>query len=210
MIKRNFFSVCAIALLQACGGSEAVDGTSSGFQKPAFFGDLQGIDDVSFSDDGYSYVTGNRYQHEVGSTEGKGLLAHAGIVAGASVSRVPTSGVARMSGSFTVTAVQDIHAEGGLASGFATRDSGNITLTADFGAGTLTGSSRGQNLIFSDYHNGNSISVNGRFSGNDLNGTVSYNGVSGPLDGLIGENEAIGVFHADRGSQIHSGGFIVN
>ena len=68
---------------------------------------------------------------------------------------------------------------------------------SDFDAGTQQGTS------------GN-LTVNGTFSRSDLNGSVSYMGTGGNLDGLIGVTQAVGAFHSNNFSSIFAGGFIVD
>ena len=90
-------------------------------------------------------------------------------------------------------------------------DRGSITLNADFATGRLTGGGTGQdggtsNLVL----NNNLLTVDGTFAGSTLGGVVTYDGVSGPLRGLVGSDEVIGAFHGHTDSQVHAGGFIAN
>lgn len=93
--------------------------------------------------------------------------------------------------------IEDINLSGDIITGRTGRQSGVINLTADLDAGTLTGSTKG-------------LEVNGRMSGSDLAGGVSYRGVGvgGGLDGLVGSDQAIGAFHGNDADLIYSGGFL--
>ena len=87
-----------------------------------------------------------------------------------------------------------------------------ITLTADFGSGTLRGSGN------SDA--GSILTVAGRFSGKTLSGNVNFSPLGAarsydaPLRGLIGRNGAVGAFatHSNKGKSADyafGGGFLV-
>ena len=93
--------------------------------------------------------------------------------------------------------IENINLSGDIITGRAGRESGVINLTADFDAGTLTGSTGG-------------LEVNGRMTGSDLGGGVSYRGVRGGLDGLVGSDQAIGAFHGNNADLIYSGGFLTD
>ena len=81
--------------------------------------------------------------------------------------------------------------------GFRTQQTGSINLSTNFGAGTLTGSS------------GN-LSIDSRFSGEDLRGDMTYRGVDGDLTGLVGSDKAVGAFLGNNADLIGAGGFLVN
>lgn len=110
----------------------------------------------------------------------------------------PTSGEATMSGHWALSQINDAVEEDGEWSGSVLGDSGDITLTADFDAETLTGS-------------GDGLSVDGTINPNTdmLAGSVTYDGLDGNLAGIIGGGSAIGVFTATGSGTGYAGGFAV-
>jgi len=77
----------------------------------------------------------------IGDTGGNGFRAHAGLLPGtAAVTPPPTTGVAIMSGRYSLAEATGIDVGYTSITGFATSNSGSITLTADFDNQTLTGS----------------------------------------------------------------------
>jgi len=189
-------------------GSLYGDPTDSTFVTPNSSGSIFRTDSGRQSGSDFSSVTGNGYGYELGVVSNDGLQTFSGIVPGASVSAQPPGGTVVMTGSFEVGVIDAVFVSGDIARGTPYIDSGSLTLTADFGAKTLTGSSTGRSSGL--FRNNNPISVDGRFEGTALTGRVIYDGVSGPLTGLVGGNEAIGVFHGHNDGQSHAGGFIVN
>lgn len=201
-------SVASIAL----AGCELGQGdpTNSRFVTPSNTGVISEADRGMRGAD-RSSVTGNTYGYQVGSVQNDGLQAFAGIASGARVSAPPTSGTASFNGTFELAVIDFILSNGTQVSGQSTLDRGDITLTADFDAGRLTGGGTGLSGNISNIVLGNNVlSVDGVISGETLSGTVTYDGVSGPLRGLIGSDEVIGAFHGHTNSQTHAGGFIAN
>ena len=202
---RKLISLAGIATLAACG-SQTADPTNTGFATPSSAGTLSVLDSVTRDGDVTSPITGNTYAFQVGSIEGRGLQGFAGIAPGATVQEATGSEVATLNGTFQVGVIDSVNTSGSLVSGTATSDIGGISLTADFGAGTLTGSGSGINPSL----NGNTLEIDGTINGDKLSGSATYMGVTGPLDGLVGTDEAIGVFHGHTDNQLHAGGFIAN
>jgi len=168
------------------------DPTNSGFATPsssgAIAGKASGIGLRSGSDS--SSVTGNVY---------------------ATVSAAPAMGSATMTGRFEVAIIQGVSTDGTQVSGSTGIDSGSLTLVADFDGGTLTGSATGADAgSLNPYLRNNALEIDGTFDGSELSGTATYDGVTGPLRGLVGGNEAIGAFHGHTDTKVHAGGFIVN
>lgn len=173
------------------------DYTESEFVIPSasgtYVGELDIIDSTVMTDgagNGFSYAIG--FYPAVGDTTS--IKAIAGLLPGTSVTEVPTSGTASYHGVYGVAFVTDISVSSSILSGYAGEETGSITLNADFSAGTLKGSAGG-------------LTVNGEFSGTDLNGTVEFNGLTGELDGLIGGDATIGVFHGNDDDDVFAGGF---
>lgn len=72
--------------------------------------------------------------------------------------------------------------------------SGTLALTANFAAGTLTGSQGG-------------LVVNGGITGTELTGSASFNGVTSMLGGMVGSEAALGHFGITDGQSGYAGGF---
>jgi len=186
-------------LVLGLSGCLVADQTDSGFKTPLSGGTLSGNSKFQVdSGSDTSFVTGNTYGYQAGAIKDEGFQAYAGIVPGASVIAPPASGTATMTGNYEVAYIEDIYVSGQFINGFSGIDRGSLTLNVDFSNGTVSGG------------NGGLLSVDGPFAGDDLSGSVTYYGVEGPLDGLVGANEAIGVFHGNSDTDLHAGGFIVN
>ncbi len=210
MRKFHFIFTAAAVTLIGCGEA---DQTATGFKTPTTVGGLSGNGgaQVRFGND-FSAVTGNGYAYQAGAIDEAGFQAFAGIVPGASVEAAPASATtATMRGQFEVAVVDAILMGGTTITGQNSIDSGSITLVADFQNGTLTGSGNGVDGGFQNiFLNENLLTIDGTFSGTTLTGTATYNGVSGPLRGLVGVDEAIGAFHGNDDGQVHAGGFIAD
>lgn len=211
MTKHILSALAAVASLAGCGGSLTGNPTDSAFATPSASGNLSratgGRTGSSFSD-----LTGNGYGYQVGSVSNDGLQGFAGIVPGAAVEDAPINGFAEMNGTFEVGLIDFIFQNGTQVSGQTTFDRGDITLFVDFtnnrvtGGGTGLGGGLSTNFVLDN----NALEVDGRIEDGALTGTVTYDGVSGPLRGLVGANETIGAFHGHTDNQVHAGGFIAN
>jgi hypothetical protein len=132
---------------------------------------------------------GGGYRYDLTILE-KTIEAKADVLPGLSITNPPATGSASMVGNFNLRVIPDIGAP-------APQDiTGDITLTADFDAQTLTGS-------------GDGLGVQGTFGGTDLGGTVSYATITGDLSGSVAADKAIGVFEGQGGKIIYAGGFFV-
>ncbi len=188
---------CALILSACTDTSDVID---SGFEDVDASGNFehrldpkQNISDVVFAgNDGFSY--------QVGVLEGEGFVAEVGMLPTTSVSALPTSGSAIYTGIYELAGIEDsfIDDDGDLH-GQPIFESGVISLSASFGNGTLKGESNNGNLI-----------VNGNFDGKNLDGSVEYNGIDGDLDGLIGGDRTVGIFHGHDDENIYAGGFIAD
>ena len=203
-------AIAALCLPLAACNLGMGDPTNSSFTTPSSSGT---ISKASGGRSGAleSGVTGNIVAYQVGSVKEDGLQGFAGIAPGASVTAAPASGSATYSGEFELGLVTFIMQQGTSVSGQTTADRGAIALTANFDTGRLTGGGTGlnggvTNIILRE----NPLSVDGTFTGQTLTGTVTYNGITGPLRGVIGGNEVIGAFHAHTNNSLHAGGFIAN
>lgn len=188
--------------LSACTLSQ--DGaTNSGFRTPNSSGMITGGVDSdgqqtrrTFRDSaggGFAYA---------GGTNDDGLAAYAGIIPGTTGGAQVASGSASYDATFNLYEVTGINlTETGIGEGFVTGRpntvTGSITLTANFDSNRLTGTSTG-----------GSLNVDGRIGGTDLSGDVTYRGVGGTLDGVIGADRTVGAFHGNNADVIFAGGFI--
>jgi len=198
------------AALVLSGCNLGGDPTDSAFSTPDASGTLNKATGGRSGSD-TSSVTGNTYGYQVGAVTDDGLQGFAGTARGASVTPPPTGGSASFDGTFEVGLIDFIIQSGTRVSGETMIDRGAIALTANFDNGTLTGGGTGlDGGLVNFYLRENVLSVNGTISGTALRGSVTYDGVTGPLRGLVGSNEVIGAFHGHTDNQVHAGGFIAN
>lgn len=193
-------SVLTLALstftLLACA---EVEPTQSDFVTLAADGSMDTGLDVRL-DSGDSDFSGNGYTIEIGGEAGftsAGFRASAGMFPGSSVGDLPSTGTAVLSGTYEVVYGNSITASALGTKGLFGYSSANIDLTADFTNGTLIGQT-------------SRLVVSGLFSGSVLDGFVTFDGTAGTLDGLIGGDNAIGIFHGHSDTEIFAGGFLVD
>lgn len=212
MSVRTVGMLCgAMGLLSACDAA-GVDTptqdelTTTGFAQPS----ATGVINIGLEDNITSRVaqtsagSGIGYAFQTGAIPQEGLFAVAGLLPGTAASMTPRpSGTASYSGTYNLVEVENIDLGGGFITGDPTLRSGNVTLISNFASGSIIDSGT------------SALSVNGTVNGANLGGTVTYNGVQGNLDGLIGGNRAIGAFHGEGnvgpGSEddyMYAGGFI--
>lgn len=204
-MKHTIFAFPTLVALAACGGTTTetnntlnaveVPEISTSFLTPNVLGDFS----VELENDFQSTVidsAGNGYAYQFGEVDGV-LTGNAGIVPGTSVTPTPAMGSAAMTGQYQVQALsQAVTGTNGIeASSFS--QTSLITLTADFDGQTLSGDTA-------------NFEVNGTFTGEGLlAGNVTFNGQSASLSGLVGGEQAIGVFQGETDSGILVGGFNV-
>ena len=190
-------ALVAATALSACSSEAIRDAnTDSAFRTPSASGSFgsaldnqrSGVE-TNADGDGFAYRTGGE--------DGEGFIAEAGILPGSDVIQGPPSGNVFYSGTWELARITGINISGDEIYGFSATDGGAIILEADFGDNTLTGAS-------------GDLSIDGRISGGQLDGTVTYLGVDGALDGLVGSDTAVGAFHGDSGSTIYAGGFVAD
>lgn len=138
-------------------------------------------------------------------------LGYVGIAPGANVGSTETSGSASYSTQYEYQVIDNVARTSSTIGGDRLSEDGNLTLNANFGAGTLTGSN-------------SELSVNGTINGRDLDGTVTANysatvigsgglttvngSVDGDLSGMIGSDGVIGAFHGNDSNTILVGGIV--
>lgn len=203
-------SILALCLPLAACNLGMGDPTNSSFTTPSSSGQ---ITRASGGRTGAitSPETGNIFAYQVGSVTDDGLQGFAGLAPGASVSAAPVAGSGSFVGLFEVGVIAFVIQNGTQVTGQTTVDRGAIGLTVDFGSGTVTGGGTGLDAGLTNvYLDQNPLTIDGTFSGGTLTGTAIYNGISGPLRGLVGANEVIGAFHGHTDSHVHAGGFVAN
>ena len=199
----------AISLLSACDAAGTKiptqdELTTTGFVLPS----STGVINIGLQNNVNSRVaqtspgSGIGYAFQTGAIPDEGLFAVAGLLPNSTVTARP-AGTASYTGTYNLIAVDNIDYSGGFITGDQTLENGNLTLLANFAS----------NTVFSAP--GSDLAVTGVVNGNDITGSVAYNGVAGNLDGLIGGNRAIGAFHGEGNvgpgtddDYMYAGGFI--
>ncbi len=145
------------------------------------------------------------YAFQTGAIPNEGLFAVAGLLPGTTVTSAPVTGTASYSGSYNLFEITNIGISGGQIRGTPALQTEPLTLIANFANDKLVDDG------------GSDLTVNGTVNGTDIGGTVTFNGVQGNLDGLIGGNRAIGAFHGEGNvgpgtddDYMYAGGFIAN
>lgn len=150
-------------------------------------------DDIQQSGDVFSQeVGGVTYYTTLGNGRAE---AYAGIAAGSDVGPELTGGTATYLADYTVAGIANLRYYENELMGVSTLDSGKIILTADLADMSLTGT-RG------------ALDVDGTISGGTVGGNVTYAGLKGELQGLVGQQGVIGAFHGNSGKMVYSGGFM--
>ena len=147
------------------------------------------VTEIDSDGDGFASISGTR--------SSTGLEASSGFVVTSALDPLPTTDSATYSGTYEISTITSIYVSGDSIFGLPGVDRGSIDLNVDFDAASISGST------------GN-LSVDGEFSsGGNIDGNVTYRGVSGDLAGQIGGNKAIGAFHGNDADLIYAGGFLV-
>jgi hypothetical protein len=186
-------------LFSGCGATQE-NLTTTRFVTPSPTGAINiGLQDATSRV--YTTSTDSRsgFAFQTGQIENEGLFAVAGLLPGSTVTAAP-SGSANYTGTYNLVAISGIALTDDSIYGFRREESGSLALRANFGNGNVT-SAPGSALI-----------VNGNANGTVMRGTVTYQGVSGDLNGLIGGDRAIGAFHGEGNDDtyMYAGGFIAN
>jgi len=207
-MKYTIWIVVSGLVLAGCGDGNR-EGLESGFAPASSTGTIGKLDQVYIDNVITSPIDGDQFAYEVGAVRGEGFQAYAGFLPGAEVVPPPTTGTATYNGAFFVGFMADVTRNDDEITGVALEDIGAITMDIDFGGGTMTASGTGI-VTESPFFNGNAFNAEGTFTGTEMTGTVTYNGVSGPMQGMMGADEAMGVFHGLAENQVHAGGFGAN
>lgn len=188
--KHSCSLILAAGLLSACATIGDEDHTRSAFSSgPATLNNQQ-IGDIGSAIGSVTYRSGT-------NSTGAGAFADLFLI---DTDLTPGSGTATYYSSYEIVGIENINfTETSATTGFITgsnfSDSGNITLSANFAAGTLTGAD-------------GDLSVNGTHSAGSTNlgGSVTYRGVKGSLDGALDVDSLIAAFHGNTDAIVFAGG----
>lgn len=124
-------------------------------------------------------------------------VAYAGVNAGSDVGTTLLAGTATYTAEYEVVQLDNIRIVNGNVTGDTRVENRPIELTADFGAGTVTGTDSQGNLT-----------VAGTLVGSAMGGAVNYRGTNGDLDGEIGNDGVVGAFHGSSSDMVYAGGIV--
>lgn len=207
-ISTRFGVLVSLGLLAACsstgGGSFSGDATSSGLS-----GVTGSIVNASLDDELNGSVSNASvglvaYVSGLNADDGK-AVALAGIRDNATVGNPVLSGTATYNTRYQYTGINNVFRSSSFISGsqFESNER-SVTLTADFGAGALTGST-------------SDIDVNGTISGSQVAGTVDVNygaiivgtgSLTTNLSGVIGNTGVIATFEGHDADTTIAGGMV--
>lgn len=193
----HILATAGCALTLAACSTTASDHTDSRFSSVDASGDFSTNLDPSKAQ--VSNVVAGSYSYQAGVLpDGGGFLAEVGIVPTVTISAQPVTGSTAFVGNYELGGVGNISLSGDLLFGQVFTDTGSILISVDYDDNTLAGTSDNGRLV-----------VDGTFNGSNLDGGVTYEGISGDLDGLVGGLEAVGIFHGKDNETIYAGGFRV-
>lgn len=207
MSIRIVFLVGVCGLLAGCGGGSQ-NATSSGFD--SFIGGQPATLLIN-QDDNTVFGPAGTIGYANGFTATGPLEARA--VAGIQSENVGTAGTgtATFSGLYAFGVLEDVVLTETEISARDAQSAGNVFLNVDFNTGSLSGTGSSTAGIQSD------ITVNGSISGRNLSGDVAVNyetpaatmtSLATTLDGFVGVNGAVGVFHGSDANSALAGGFV--
>jgi len=118
-------------------------------------------------------------------------MTNASILPGVVIRPAPIMGDGTYTGHFELEQITNIS----NGAGDTSSANGPLKLSVNFETGSVTTTE-------------GALEVNGQISGNTLNGTVSYNGLEGDMQGNLGDRQIIGVFESTTSAEnIYAGGF---
>lgn len=206
---RFVVSAGACCFLAGCGGGGSTSTTTSGFA-PVAAGSV--VTALASRTDNSVTDTAGVIAYAVGFDPADDVLqaqAYAGIET-ANVGAAGT-GAATFNGTYAFGVMENVFRSGTQITASSAQSAGAVTLSVDFNTGALSGTGSSAIGITSD------ITVNGSVSGRDLAGTVDVNyetpfftttSLTTTLDGLVGADGAVGVFHGSDGNSALAGGFV--
>lgn len=205
--------VC-VGLLSGCDATSLLAKTS--FARPTNSGNI--TMDLGSSAKQYRNVDedGDGYAFKVGATN-KDLVAVSGVIPGSDPGPEVKEGNATYYGTYVLGGYSDVEIKGTKFKPKPMADAGTIVLKADFDKQTIKGigtalSAEDAKAVFdddvkTDLLQGATLKVDGKIGGAEISGKVVYNGVGGTLEGVVGEDQAIGAFHGKGQGTVFAGGF---
>lgn len=196
------FAASSFLLLSACFGSAGNSNALSGFRDPDSAGRIRGEITDEWSSYGSVTTREGRYLVATGRLKDGRYTAFSNVEPRRNITPMPDTGTAQMIGIYRVSGYQNITNDAGVRSATGIDGPSNlrITLTADFGADTLSGVSRNGRL-----------EVHGVLEGrNGLDGSVTYRGVAGKLTGAVSDAGVVGAFHGATPETVFAGGILAN
>lgn len=189
--------------LGACASQSAEpDTVSDGFGTPSQTGEFP----VSLVDNqSQAGIVPGAFAFQTGFQKDVGIRVFSGLLPDATVTGTATPSIvfnARFQGAiFEDLAVvppqtPDTHP---VLNGKGNRFIGDIPLTVSLDGQSLTGTARSDT--------GGVLQVDGMLNGQDMSGSVTYRGLTGPLTGLTGADRTIGAFYGISETAVYSGGF---
>lgn len=198
MIRSFVFAFSGLALAGCAGGS----GTPAGAIGPNGFASAEitaPITEIANdpNDTRVGSITAGpdaQANYRIGIDPDSGPTVAASLAPGTPALTAPMSGQATMNGTYGMFHLENARQVDGTWQGEITESTGDITLTAKFGAGTLTGG-------------GDGLQVDGKITNSRISGLVSHSGVNADLDGIIGSGSTVGVFFGGGAGRGIAGAF---
>ena len=153
------------------------------------------------SGNGYAFAYARVGAADYGGGTGEANLAVAGVLPGTDLGTAPIIGTASMTGTYRMVVVTNASTATPPSSWTVTRPKGDLTASLDFATGRLTGSSPDGTLTLS------ADAAAGFADG--FAGEVSYAGVRGTFDGVVGPDDAVAAMTGGAGGTFYAGGFVV-
>lgn len=189
----------ALAVLCACSGvTSTSDVTNSGFVSASPFGAIN-VGLTQTLTNGLTDDDGEGFAFQTGDRIGAGFEAVSALIPGTDVTFRPSTGTGTYTGAYSVGVISDIAIVGDFVEGSQLEGIGLLTLNVNFASGAVAGQS-----------DDGLLTVDGGLSGRDLSGSVTFLDVPGTLDGLVGGDQAFGIFHGNDPGLVYAGGFIAD
>ena len=153
------------------------------------------------SGNGYAFAYATANAADFGGGTGQANLAVAGVLPGTDLGTAPVVGTATMTGSYSMVVVTNASTATDPSTWTVTRPTGDVSATVNFATGQLTGTSPDGTLTLS------ADAAAGFADG--FAGEVSYDGISGTFDGVIGPDDAVAALAGGAGGTFYAGGFAI-
>ncbi|WP_238368702.1 hypothetical protein [Mesobacterium pallidum] len=200
LISRPLFATLTLLTLAACGNGDR--GVGFGSIAASGFADVSDIYNGEEVRD--SNPLGN-YRAAAGNERDVGLRAYSEInLNSASYAPPPDTGTVNLAADYEVIGITDLDGNYNRVEGYRFRDSGAITLIADYENGRLRGTSNDQQLrIEGDFTRSGRLTGEVAFSSD---GPAPGN-TNGELKGHVSSGDVLGAFHGGtEKKEIYAGG----